>query len=190
MLLLPSEMSKVTLDLCHPAAVSVREQRLHTLASSWYIWEQIRGGTQYIHNVIKSCWMWISISVTRESTHQSQHFYYHLWEEKIMMNVIKCPSTSSPQGDINNNPYPNLKHNPIQTLALRLQPGRLHLGLASLRDVCQYWAFILLRAFLNITASLQRNWFWFGSSVKKILWCYVLNNRFSKSKLSRKAVKR
>ena len=35
-------------------------------------------------------------------------------------------------------PYPNLKHNPIQTLALRLQPGRLHLGSASLRDVCQY----------------------------------------------------
>lgn len=51
---------------------------------------------------------------------------------------MKCPPYPSPQGDINNNPYPNLKHNPIQTLALRLQPGRLHLGLASLRDVCQY----------------------------------------------------
>ena len=29
MLLLPSEMSKVTLDLCHTAVVSVREQSLH-----------------------------------------------------------------------------------------------------------------------------------------------------------------
>ena len=55
-----------------------------------------------------------------------------------MMNVIKCPSTSSPQEDINNNPYPNLKNNPNTNTNLKVTNRQFMLRLnATLRVVIQ-----------------------------------------------------
>ena len=35
--------------------------------------------------------------------------HHHFWQEIRTINVMKCPSNSSPQADINSNPNPNLK---------------------------------------------------------------------------------
>ena len=43
------------------------------------------------------------------SPHPFHQLHHHFWQEIWRIKVIKCPSNSSPQGDINSDA--NLKHN-------------------------------------------------------------------------------
>ena len=61
---------------------------------------------------------------------------YHFWRGIRRIKAIKCPPTSSPQGDINSNPIIS-KINRTQTLSLKLQQGGLRFGFGTLRDVYQ-----------------------------------------------------
>jgi len=55
-----------------------------------------------------------------------------------MINVINCPSSSSPQENINNNPYPNLKNNPNTNANLKVTNRQFMLRLnATLREVIE-----------------------------------------------------
>ena len=67
----------------------------------------------------------------------SRKLHHHFWQEIRRIKVIKCPSNSSPQGDINSSPNPNLKGNPNTNAQPEVTTRWFTLRLSgTLRDVC------------------------------------------------------
>ena len=78
--------------------------------------------------VIRYMPVWISVTVSRRPSRQLHH---HFWREIRTIKVLQCPPHYNPWREANNtNPYPKLKINWTQTLALKLQTGGLRIDLA------------------------------------------------------------
>lgn len=57
-------------------------------------------------------WMHADFNKAHEvSLHLPNRLCHQLWEEIQTIKVMRFASNSTPQGDININPYPNLKNN-------------------------------------------------------------------------------
>ena len=86
----------------------------------------------------------------------SRKLHYHFWQEIRNKKVMKCPSNSSPQGDRNSNPNPNLKDNQSKTANPKVTTRWFTFRLSgTLRYTYPNWAWLELHLFLDISGFLN-----------------------------------